>query len=51
MLSAPNGQMTVNIDTAGFAKPVKKPYVTVWKGTNLAELSWARLSRERSHVG
>ena len=44
MLNAPNGQMTVNIDTAGFAKPIKKPYVTIWKRSspdgpsNLAEL-------------
>jgi hypothetical protein len=52
MLSAPNGQMTVNIDTAGFAKPVKKPYVTVWKGTNLAELSFYAENRipQTNHV-
>lgn len=46
MLNAPNGQMTVNIDTTGFTKPIKKPYITVWKGSspdgraNLAELSF-----------
>lgn len=46
MLNAPSGQMTVNIDTTGFAKPIKKPYVTVWRGSepdgppNLAELSF-----------
>lgn len=40
MLSAPNGQMSVNINTTGFAKPINKPYVTIWRGTNLAALSF-----------
>lgn len=40
LLSAPNGRMTVTISTAGFAKPVQKPYVTVWRGTNLTELAF-----------
>ncbi len=50
MLNAPSGRMTVDIDTAGFAKPIRKPYVTVWAsaetstngplGADLAELSF-----------
>lgn len=45
MLNAPNGRMTVTISTAGFTKPLQKPYVTIWKSSpdgppNLAELSF-----------
>jgi hypothetical protein len=40
LVQAPNGLISIHLDTSGFSKPIKKPYVSVWKGTNVDQLQF-----------
>ncbi len=45
MLLAPNGRITVTVNSSGFNKPISQPYISVWQGTSVSQLTFVAENR------